>query len=79
MQLSIAHDEAVKARKLKDKPARMREEFLFVAERFLSIGRAQEAAVCLQNAKEELMAAHLMAKLGPRYVSILKSAIVSNQ
>ena len=66
----MAHDGALKARKLKEKPNRMREEFLFVAERFLKIGRGHEAAVCLQNAKEEVLAAGLMAKLGhPGYVS----------
>ena len=50
----------------------MREEFLFAAELYLSCGHKVEAAACLQNAREYLLAAGLWEKVGQVCIILVK-------
>ncbi|WAR27590.1 TRNK1-like protein, partial [Mya arenaria] len=54
----------LQASRLKDEPRQMRDKFLYAAELYLGCNKPAKAAVCLQNAKEQEMAAELFEKLG---------------
>ncbi|XP_060067394.1 TPR and ankyrin repeat-containing protein 1-like [Ylistrum balloti] len=63
-KVAQAHQQALKASRTKDSHQRMRDEFLFAAEMFLDCDMAQQAAKCLQNARERELVAHLFKKIG---------------
>ncbi|XP_064596809.1 TPR and ankyrin repeat-containing protein 1-like [Liolophura sinensis] len=63
--IALAHAAALKATRLQENPARMREEFLYAAEQYLiKCDMKAEAARCLKNAKERELAARLYDKMG---------------
>ena len=63
-KMSRAQQRALEASRLRDNPRRLRHEFLFAAEGYLECGMTVEAAKCLCNAKETLLAARLYEKMG---------------
>ena len=64
VKMSRAQQRALEASRLRDNPRKLRHEFLFAAEEFLDCGMTTEAAKCLCNAKETLLAAQLYEKMG---------------
>ena len=63
-KMSRAQQRALEASRLCDNPRKLRHEFLFAAEQYLDCGMTTEAARCLCNAKETLLAAQLYEKMG---------------
>ena len=63
-KMSRAQQRALEASRLRDNPRKLRHEFLFAAEEYLDCGMTTEAAKCLCNAKETLLAAQLYEKMG---------------
>ena len=63
-RMSRAHQRALEASRLRDNPRRLRHEFKFSAEAYLECGMTAEAAKCMCNAKETLLAAQLYEKMG---------------
>ena len=63
-KMSRAQQRALEASRLCDNPRKLRHEFLFAAEEYLDCGMTTEAARCLCNAKETLLAAQLYEKMG---------------
>ncbi|KAK3101278.1 hypothetical protein FSP39_002361 [Pinctada imbricata] len=62
--VAMAHQKALKASRMKDNPIKMREEFLQAAESFLECELPNKAVICLQNARERELVAHLYEKTG---------------
>ncbi|XP_071113489.1 TPR and ankyrin repeat-containing protein 1-like isoform X1 [Haliotis cracherodii] len=63
-KIAQAHNQALKASRMKDNPKKMKEEFVFAAEKFLESGHDNKAALCLQNAREYELAATVFEKCG---------------
>ncbi|XP_067665651.1 TPR and ankyrin repeat-containing protein 1-like [Haliotis asinina] len=63
-KIARAHNQALKASRMKDNPKRMKDEFVYAAEKFLESGNDNKAALCLQNAREYELAAALFEKCG---------------
>ena len=62
--LSLAHHKVQEASRRRENPRRMRDEYFFASELYLACGHNVEAAACLQNAREHLLAARLWEKVG---------------
>ncbi len=63
-KIALAHNQALKASRMKDNPKKMREEFVFAAEKFMESEHDNKAALCLTNAKEYEIAALVFEKCG---------------
>ncbi|CAG2215687.1 unnamed protein product [Mytilus edulis] len=63
-KVAMSHQRALKASRIKDNPAKMREEFMLAAEQYLEVNLPVLAAKCLQNARERELLAHLYEKMG---------------
>ena len=63
-RMSRAHQMALEASRLRDTPCRLQRAFKLAAEAYLECGMTVEAAKCLCNAKETLLAARLYEKMG---------------
>ncbi|XP_063448737.1 TPR and ankyrin repeat-containing protein 1-like isoform X2 [Mytilus trossulus] len=63
-KVAMSHQSALKASRIKDNPAKMREEFMLAAEQYLEVNHPGYAAKCLQNARERELLAHLYEKMG---------------
>ena len=63
-RMSRADQMALEASLLRDNPRQLRHEFKLAAEAYLECGMTAEAAKCLCNAKEPLLAAQLYEKMG---------------
>ncbi|KAI0224964.1 TPR and ankyrin repeat-containing protein 1 [Lamellibrachia satsuma] len=69
-KMSRAQQRALEASRLRDNPRKLRHEFLFAAEGYLDCGMTTEAAKCLCNAKETLLAAQLYEKMGQSHHAV---------
>ena len=69
--LSLAQHRAQEASRLRENPRRMRDEYFFASQLYLACGHNVEAAACLQNAREHLLAARLWEKVGQVTVDFL--------
>lgn len=67
-RVAMTHQKALNATRIKDNPSRMRNEFLFAADQYLEVGLPVKAAICLQNAREKELLAHLYEKMGQVYI-----------
>ncbi|XP_041360663.1 TPR and ankyrin repeat-containing protein 1-like [Gigantopelta aegis] len=63
-KIANAHNQALKASRMKDNPRKMREEYMFAARTFLECNILTKAALCLQNAHEYELAAQVFEKGG---------------
>lgn len=63
-KVAMSHQRALKASRIKDNPAKMREEFMLAAEQYLEVNLPGLAAKCLQNGRERELLAHLYEKMG---------------
>ena len=79
-KMSLAQQKALDAAQLRHNPRKLRDEFLYAAEDFLECGLTAEAAKCLNNAREFLLAAQLYEKMGKvsvqSHLSVFKQPIV---
>ncbi|CAC5365910.1 unnamed protein product [Mytilus coruscus] len=62
--VAMCHQMALKASRIKENPALMREEFLLAAEQYLEVELPAKAAICLQNAREKELMAYVYDKMG---------------
>lgn len=62
--VAMCHQMALKASRIKDNPALMREAFLSAAEKYLEVELPAKAAICLQNAREKELMAYAYDKTG---------------
>ena len=74
--LSLAQHKAQEASRLRENPRRMREAYFFASELYLACDHKVEAAACLQNAREYLLAAQVWEKAGQ--VTVPFSPVVSS-
>ncbi|XP_013405370.1 TPR and ankyrin repeat-containing protein 1 [Lingula anatina] len=62
-RMSLAQARALSAERLRENPHKLKQEFLLASEEFLQCSMPSEAAKCLYNAKEFLLAARLFEKM----------------